>query len=98
MVFGSARTYCITFGWSRPVQCARISSPLYSFLTFSYFCTDHSHPGAPPVTPVVVVVVFVVIVDFVFVVVVVVVVAVVVIVVVIVVLANDHQEYPASCK
>jgi len=58
----------------------------------------------PPVTPVVVVVVFV---DFVFVVVfvvvvVVVVVAVVVIVVavvgVVVVLANDHLEYPASCK
>ena len=56
----------------------------------------------PSVTPVVVVVVFVVIVDFVFVFVFVVVVAVVVIVVavvvVVVVLANDHLEYPASCK
>ena len=67
MVFGSARTYCTTFGRSRPVQCARISSPLYSFLSFSsYICTDHSHPGDPPVTPVNVVVVFVVIVVFVF--------------------------------
>ena len=53
----------------------------------------------PSVTPVVVVVVFVVIVDFVFVVVVVAVVVIVVaVVVVVVVLANDHLEYPASCK
>ena len=54
-----------------------------------------------PVTPVVVVVVFVVIVDFAFVVVVVVVAVVVIVVavvVVVVVLANDHLEYPASCK
>ena len=88
MVFGSARTYCITFGWSRPVQCARISSPLYSFLTFSYFCTDHSHPGDPPVTPVVVAVVVIVVA---------VVAIVVAVVFVVVVLANDHLEYPASC-
>ena len=55
----------------------------------------------PSVTPVVVVVVFVVIVDFVFVfvvVVVAVVVIVVAVVAVVVVLANDHLEYPASCK
>ena len=58
----------------------------------------------PPVTPVVVVVVvFVVIVDFVFVIVsvfvfVFVFAVVVIVVVVVVVLANDHLEYPASCK